>query len=217
MAEPSEADRLRSSRARLVRADDDDRRAIERDLHAGLQQQLVALGVNIQLAQLLAGSEDGELGALLRELEGEARSALDETRRLAARIHPSLVDARGLVAAIRTAAAAAEVPTRIEGGAGELPGSVAAVVYLCCVEALRNVAAHAGSGAQAKVVLRREGDAVQFEVRDDGAGFEVGREERTGLDRMQARLESLGGSLQVESEAGRGTRIAGVVYSASAR
>src|SRR6476646_2580209 len=185
MAEPSEADRLRSSRARLVRADDDDRRAIERDLHAGLQQQLVALGVNIQLAQLLAGSEDAELGALLRELEGEARSALDETRRLAARIHPSLVDARGLVAAIRTAAAAAEVPTRIEGGAGELPGSVAAVVYLCCVEALRNVAAHAGSGAQATVVLRREGDVVQFEVRDDGAGFEAGRE-RTGLDRMQA-------------------------------
>jgi signal transduction histidine kinase len=108
------------------------------------------------------------------------------------------------------------VPTRIEGGAGDLPASVAVVVYLCCVEALRNVAAHAGGGAQATVVLRREDDAVHFEVSDDGAGFDVGRE-RTGLDRVQARVESLGGSLRVESEPGRGTRIAGRVYSASAR
>jgi signal transduction histidine kinase len=216
MRERSEADELRASRARLVRADDDDRAAIERDLHGGLQQQLVALGVNLQLAQVLAGDEGGELRALLRELEGEARGALEEARRLAGRIHPSLVDARGLVASLRAAAATVEVPTRIDGDVGDLPASAAAVVYLCCVEALRNVAAHAGRGASATVVLRREGDAVHFEVEDDGAGFDV-RCERTGLDRVQARVESLGGSLQVESEPGRGTRLSGTIYSPSAR
>jgi signal transduction histidine kinase len=208
-----ELDALRASRARLVRADDDERRAIERDLHDGLQQQLVALGVNLQLAQLLTREEHGELRALLEELEGGAREALAEARRLAARVHPSLLDGRGLVGALR---AAAEVPTVIEGSAGELPQAVAEVVYLCCVEALRNVAAHAGAGAQAKVVLGRDGDAVRFEVADDGVGFDVGRE-RTGLDRARVRAESLGGSLDVDSEPGRGTRVTGVVYSASAR
>jgi len=208
-----DADGLRASRARLVRADDDERRAIERDLHDGLQQQLVALGVNLQLAQLLTREEDGELRALLEELAAGAREALDDARRLAARIHPSLLDGRGLVGALR---AAAEVPTVIEGSAGELSPEVAAVVYLCCLEALRNVAAHAGAGAQAKISLARDGDEVRFEIIDDGAGFDVGRE-RTGLDRARVRTESLGGSLEVESERGRGTRVVGLVYSASAR
>jgi signal transduction histidine kinase len=90
------------------------------------------------------------------------------------------------------------------------------VVYLCCREALANVARHAGPGAQARIVLSRDGDAVHFEVVDDGAGFDV-RRERTGLDRLQVRVESLGGRLQVESEPGRGTRVAATVYSASAR
>ena len=208
-----DADAVRASRSRLVRADDDDRRAIERDLHDGLQQQLVALGVNLQLAQLLTREEDGELRGLLEELAAVAGEALDEARRLAARIHPSLLDARGLVGALR---AAAEVPTVIEGNVGELSPEVTAVVYLCCVEALRNVAAHAGAGAQARISLARDGDVVRFEVTDDGAGFDVGRE-RTGLDRARVRTESLGGSLEVESEPGRGTRVRGLVYSASAR
>ena len=208
-----ELDALRASRARLVRADDDERRAIERDLHDGLQQQLVALGVNLQLAQLLVREEDGELRGLLEELAAGAREALDDARRLAARIHPSLLDGRGLVGALR---AAAEVPTVIEGSPGELSPEVAAVVYLCCVEALRNVATHAGDGAQARVVLGRAGDAVLFEVADDGAGFDAGCE-CTGLDRARVRAESLGGSLAVESEPGRGTRVKGLVYSASAR
>jgi signal transduction histidine kinase len=216
MQDPDDLDALRASRARLVRADDDDRRAIERDLHDGLQQQLVALGVNLQLAQQLLRDEDRELRVLLAELQGGAGEALDEARRLAARIHPSLLDGRGLVGALRAAAAEAEVPTSIEGSAGELPPGVAAVVYLCCLEALRNVAAHAGAGAQARIVLGRDGDAVRFEVADDGAGFDAGRR-RTGLDRARVRAESLGGSLEVESEPGRGTRVAGIVYSASAR
>jgi len=216
MHDVDDLDALRSSRARLVRADDDDRRAIERDLHDGLQQQLVALGVSLQLAQQLTRAEDGELRLLLEELTGHAREALDEARRLSARIHPSLLDGRGLVGALRAAAAAAEVPTTIEGNPGELPPAAAAVVYLCCVEALRNVAAHAGSGAQAKIALGREGDAVRFEVADDGAGFDIARE-RTGLDRARVRAESLGGCLDVQSEPGRGTRITGLVYSPSAR
>jgi signal transduction histidine kinase len=216
MTERSEADQLRASRARIVRADDQDRRSIERDLHDGLQQQLVALGVNIQVAQQLAYSESDELRALLQELEREARDALDESRHLAQRIHPSLLDGRGLVGALRAAAASAEVRTRIEGGAGELSAELAAVVYLCCLEALRNTAEHAGSGAQATIVLGREGDTVLFEVRDDGAGFGP-THELTGLDRVRARIESLGGRLTVESEPGAGTRVAGVLYSASAR
>jgi signal transduction histidine kinase len=208
-----DADAVRASRSRLVRADDDDRRAIERDLHDGLQQQLVALGVNLQLAQLLTREEDGELRGLLEELAAGAREALDEARRLAARIHPSVLGGRGLVGALR---AAAEVPTVIEGNAGELSPEVTAVVYLCCVEALRNVAAHAGPGAQARISLGRDGDVVRFEVADDGPGFDIGRE-RTGLDRARVRAESLGGSLEVESQPGRGTRVRGLVYSASAR
>jgi len=216
MTERTEAEQLRASRARIVRADDEDRQSIERDLHDGLQQQLVALGVGIQVAQQLAHSESDELRALLQELERQLRDALDEARRLAQRIHPSLLDGRGLVGALRAAAASAEVRTRIEGAAGELSAELAGVVYLCCLEALRNTAEHAGSGAQVTIVLGREGDTVLFEVRDDGAGFGP-THELTGLDRVRARIESLGGRLTVESEPGAGTRVAGVLYSASAR
>jgi signal transduction histidine kinase len=214
--ERSEADELRASRARLVRADDEDRRAIERDLHDGLQQQLVAIGVNLQLALQLASEEDSKLRGVLHELEALASDALDDARRLAERIHPSVLDGRGLIGALRFAADSVGVPTVIEGAAGELSPSVAVVVVLCCREALANVAQHAGPDAQATIVLRRDGDALSFEVSDDGAGFELGRD-WTGLHRLQVRVESLGGSLQVESEPGRGTRIAGTVYSASAR
>lgn len=216
MSERSEAEELRASRARLVRAEDEERRAIERDLHDGLQQQLVAIGVNLQLAQQLAPADTADLRAVLEELEAIARDALDDARQLAARIHPAVLDGRGLIGALRVAADALGVPTVIEGAAGPLSPSVAVVVFLCCREALANVGRHAGPGAHATIVLHRDGDAVRFQVTDDGAGFDVERE-RTGLDRLQVRVESLGGDLQVESHPGRGTRITATVYSASAR
>jgi signal transduction histidine kinase len=201
-------ERLRA--ARLVAAADADRRTFERKLHDGVQQELVALVVNLQLARELCATDPEAAGVLLDQVGRDTRVALDELRRLATEIYPSLLDPGGLVVALRSAAADAGVVARVDAdvSSGWDP-EVVTTVYFCCLEALQNAAHHAGSGAKTTVSVHREAAAVVFEVADDGVGFAQSQPTEGGLGRMVDRVRALGGRLEIESEPGHGTRVRG--------
>jgi signal transduction histidine kinase len=201
-------ERLRA--ARLVAAADADRRAFERKLHDGVQQELVALVVNLQLARELCATDPNAAGVLLDQVGRDTRVALDGLRRLATEIYPPHLDAGGLVVALRSAAADAGIVARVDadvisGGDPE----VVTTVYFCCLEALQNAAQHAGSGAKTTVSVHREAAAVVFEVADDGDGFAPTQRTEGGLGRIVDRVGALGGRLEIESEPGHGTRVRG--------
>ena len=208
-----EVEELRASRGRLLVAADAERRRVERELHDGAQQHLVALAVNLQLARELTDSDPAAAKGLLDEMRRDVREALEAVRVLAQGIYPPLLLDRGLAEALRGAASAAEIPTRVEAtGLGQYRPEVEATVYFCCREALRNAAQHGGADAQASVRAWHDDGALVFEVLDDGAGFE----QRTtnpamGLTNMSDRLGALGGRLEISSEPGRGTRVSGTI------
>jgi signal transduction histidine kinase len=186
---------LRASRERLVLAADADRRAIERALHDGVHQRLIALAVNLQLARTLADGDPDEAKALLDEMGRDVQQALTEVALLAQRINPPLLEARGLGAALRAAATSAGIPVSVEVSAtASYPPEVVSTVYLCCLEALE----HAGAGAT--VVVRDEDGAIAFEVDTDGDA---------GLDRLCDRVEALGGQLTIGSAPDGGTHVSG--------
>jgi signal transduction histidine kinase len=202
-----------ASRARVVSAADAERRRIERDLHDGAQQQLVALCANLRLARELAGSDPVQATALLEELGNDIEAALEELRELAHGIYPPLLADRGLPEALSAVGRRAPVHTRVEAeGIDRYPPQVESTVYFCCLEALQNVGKHAGEAASATVrVWEKEGGLV-FEVSDDGAGFDQAAVVRgAGLTNMTDRLGAIGGTLRVESDPGRGTRVTGAI------
>ena len=201
-------ERLRA--ARLVAAADAERRTFERKLHDGVQQELVALVVNLQLARELCATDPNAAGVLLDQIGRDTRVALDGLRRLATEIYPPLLDAVGLVVALRSAAADAGIVARVDAdvSSGWDP-EVVRTVYFCCLEALQNAAQHAGSGAKTTVSVHREEAAVVFEVADDGDGFALSQPTEGGLRRMVDRVVALGGRLEIESEPGHGTRVRG--------
>jgi signal transduction histidine kinase len=204
---------VRRSRARVVAAADAGRRQIERELHDGPQQRLVALSVELQRARLLVTDGPPELVALLEALLAEVRAALAELRELAERIYPPLLEGQALAAGLRAVAARASVQVEVEAKPlGSFPDAVAAAVHLCCVDAIENAVVHAGSDARVHVVLRRDADGVRFEVTDDGAGFDPAvTPQGAGLAQISDRVESLGGRLVVESSPGGGTRVTGLI------
>jgi signal transduction histidine kinase len=208
-----QADELRASRARVVAAADAERRRIERDLHDGAQQHLVALAVNLRLARELADSDPAGARAVLEELAGDVHDALEEIRDLAHGIYPQLLVDRGLSEGLRAALSRAPVRARLETSAiGRYRPEVEATVYFCCLEALQNVGKHAGGDARATLRVWEEQGGLHFEVADDGAGFDPRIEARgSGLTNMSDRLGALGGRLSVASAPGDGTRIAGAV------
>ena len=203
---------LHASRARILAAADDERRRIERDLHDGGQQRLVALRIRLEMAQDLMGESPARAREMLRRLGDDVEAALNELRSLAAGVYPSLLAARGLTAAIRTAAIESPVPARVRvDGADRYPSEVETAAYFCCVEALQNVAKHAPEATSVEISVRRNGD-LRFEVSDDGPGFDtqnghVGK----GLVNMRDRLAALGGNLEISSAAGQGTSVVGTV------
>jgi signal transduction histidine kinase len=207
------ADELRASRARVVAAADAERRRIERDLHDGAQQHLVALAVNLRLARELAESDPVGARALLEELADDVHEALEEIRNLAHGIYPQLLVDRGLDEALRAAVSRAPVRARLDTGTiGRYRPDVEATVYFCCLEALQNVGKHAGPDARATVRVWEEQGALRFEVADDGAGFDPQTgPQGSGLTNMSDRLGALGGRLLVSSAPGDGTRVAGAV------
>ena len=160
---------------------------------------MVALAVNLQLAGQSADADPAAAKALLDEMGRDVQQALDETRQLAQRIYPTQLEAGGLAAALRSAAASAGIRASLDVAAGaRFPPELAAAVYWCCLEALE----HAGAGARATVTVREVGGTVAFEVVVAGAGSDA------GLDRLPDRVEALGGRLAIRSDRG-GTRISG--------
>ena len=203
---------LRASRQRLVKAQDEERRRLERNIHDGAQQQLVALAIKLNLAESLVGKDPRRAEDLLAELKAETQEALQDLRDLARGIYPPLLADKGLAAALESQARKSPVPVTIESdGIGRYPQEVESAVYFCCLEALQNVAKYAEANS---VTVRLEtGDGkLTFEVTDDGGGFDPTHTAYgMGLQGMADRLDALGGSLQVRSAPEEGTTIVGRV------
>jgi signal transduction histidine kinase len=203
---------LRASRQRLVAAQDEERRRIERDIHDGAQQQLVALAVQLKLARTMMDRDPAKAGPMLDGLQAAATTALEDLRDLARGIYPPLLADKGLTAALEAQARKGALPVRVSSeGVGRYAQEVEATVYFCSLEALNNVAKYAGA-TLAEIHLAQENGDLSFTVHDDGAGFDPAvTGYGTGLHGMADRLDAIGGDLLVDSAPGRGTTVSGRV------
>jgi signal transduction histidine kinase len=201
---------LRASRQRLVSAQDEERRRLERNLHDGAQQHLVALKVKLGLAEMLLGRDQERARVTLDQLKADADDALDTLRDLARGIYPSLLADKGLGAALASQARKATVTVTIDAdGIGRYSQDVEAAVYFAVLEALQNVQKYAGA-SRSLIRLREDSGALHFSVDDDGRGFDVATTPTgTGLVNMGDRVDALGGQLEVTSTIGTGTSVAG--------
>ncbi|HEY7925827.1 MAG TPA: sensor histidine kinase [Candidatus Dormibacteraeota bacterium] len=210
---------LRASRQRLVSAQDEERRRLERNLHDGAQQHLVALKVKLGLAEMLMGRDHDKAMLTIDQLKSDADDALDTLRDLARGIYPPLLADKGLGAALESQGRKATVPVTVDAdGIGRYSQDVEAAVYFSVLEALQNVQKYAAA-SRVRIRLRADGGELHFSVDDDGRGFEVGATRKgSGLINMGDRLDAVGGQLQVSSTIGSGTSIAGrvTVYVAAA-
>jgi signal transduction histidine kinase len=207
-----QAEELRASRSRIVAASDAARREIERNLHDGAQQHLVALAVNLRLARQLAEQDPDTSKAMLDQLGHDLQEAVQQLRDLAHGIYPPLLMDRGLVEALRAAAGRAALPTDVEAEElGRFTPEVEAAVYFCCLEALQNAGKHAGEGASAIIKVSTEEGALLFEVADNGAGFDPSARPNLGAGfvNMSDRVGAIGGSLKVQAAPGKGAKISG--------
>ena len=200
---------LRASRARIVTAADEARRQLERNLHDGAQQRLVALSLSLRLAQSKVVADPAAAEAVLEGAREELAAALDDLRELARGIHPAVLTDRGLTAAIETLAARSPVPVEVEAPEEELPDAVEAAAYYVVAEALANVIKYA-SATVVKVRVSCKDGHVEVEVCDDGVGG-ADPSEGSGLSGLADRVEALGGSLEVRSPPGAGTCVAAVI------
>jgi signal transduction histidine kinase len=202
------ADELRASRQRLVDAQDEARRLLERDIHDGAQQHLVALAVNLRLAHTLSSISADEAERLLAEQRRAAGEAIATIDRLSQGIYPPMLTEGGLDAALRSALDKAVIPVHIEStGVRRYSGDLEAAAYFCTLEAVQNAVKHSGTPV-VRVTLVGKPDRLLISVEDDGAGFgQVGTAEGDGLVNMRDRVESVGGALTVTSTLGLGTSI----------
>jgi signal transduction histidine kinase len=201
---------LSNSRQRLVRAQDEERRRLERDLHDGAQRHLIAIKIKLELAQTLTVTSPREAKAALTELKADADEALETLRDLARGIYPPLLADKGLVVALESQARKATVVISVAAeDVGRYAQDVEATVYFCVLEALQNVQKYSKAST---VVVRLHGDGsrLSFEVTDDGTGFDTSTVRRgAGLTNMVDRVEALGGGVEVTSVPGAGTRVHG--------
>ena len=202
---------LRDSRARLAAASDRERRIIERDLHDGPQQALVALSV--QLALAAEGTADAELRRRLSDFGEDLDHAIEELRDLAHGIYPSALVDLGLVPSLRSVAAHAGRNIDVSGdGVGRYPAELESALYYCCREALQNALKHAGSRASISIQLSDGNEELRFEVRDDGTGFDPAAPRHgSGLRNMEDRIGALDGIIRFVSAPGQGTVVFGSV------
>ena len=203
---------LRAYRQRIVAAQGEERRRLERNIHDGAQQHLVALAVKLRLARSLVSKDAGRSKALLAELQDEAAEALETLRNLARGIYPPLLAEGGLLAALTAQGRRVGVPTKIEAAeVGRYPSEVEAAVYFCCLEALQNVSKYS-SASVATVGIGPSGGGLEFTIADDGIGFDPNDvRQGIGLQNMKDRVEALGGRLDVVSSPGKGTTVTGWV------
>jgi signal transduction histidine kinase len=205
----AQLEEVRASRARIVAAGDEERRRLERDLHDGAQQRLLALGLALQLARSELPERTASADELLAEAEQELHEALDELRELARGIHPAILTDGGLAPALRTLAERVPLPVDVEAVERRLPPAVETAAYFIVSEALANVVKHAHA-THARVTLRAEDETATVTVEDDGVGG-ADAAHGSGLRGLQDRTQTLGGRLSVESAPGAGTRVQAVL------
>jgi signal transduction histidine kinase len=199
-------DHLHDARQRIIAAADEERRRIERDLHDGAQQRMVAVAVTLGLAEARMNSDPDAAAKLIAEAREEAQLAVKELRELARGIHPALLSDRGLGPALEALAARAPVPVRISGVPSQpLRPPVEAAAYFVTAEALTNVAKYAHAN-EASVALCVENERLSVEVRDDGVGG-ADPASGTGLRGLRDRVDALHGDLQIDSPPGGGTSL----------
>jgi signal transduction histidine kinase len=202
---------LRAAQRRVAAAGDAERRRIERDLHDGAQQRLMALRLELGLLQEHVTDDPGRATQTLRGLRLELDEALEELRELAHGLYPPLLASDGLEAALAATARRSAIPVTIEAsGMTRVPRSIESTVYFCCLEALQNATKHAGPGVRAAIELRMDDRSLSFAVRDDGCGFDPDvRRPGYGLVNLRDRLNALGGDASVTSSWDEGTTVRG--------
>ena len=203
---------LRESRVRLVDAQDAARHRLERDIHDGAQQHLVALAVNLRLAATLASSAPERAEPLLAAQEEAAVEAMSTLVQLSRGIYPPLLEEAGVAAALRAAAPETGVVVA-EHDVGRYPPGVEAAAFFCCLEAIQNAAKHAGASS-VRVDVEGRPDELTLTVTDDGSGFDPSRVTAgTGLANMRDRVDSAGGTMELVSTPGQGTRLRATIPS----
>jgi signal transduction histidine kinase len=202
------AEELRASRRRLVDVQDERRRVLERDIHDGAQQHLVALAVNLRLAQTLTSRAPLRAQQLLDAQRTAASDAIETLTQLSRGIYPPLLARHGLASALEAAAATSPVPVDVSAhDIGRYPAHLEAAAYFTCLEAVQNAVKHSGA-ATIQVVLEGSPEALALTVSDDGSGFDAEASTTgAGLANLRDRVESVGGTLRTDSARGRGTRV----------
>jgi signal transduction histidine kinase len=204
------AGELQASRLRIVQAHDAERRRLERNIHDGAQQHLVALAVKLRLAGATAAKDPERAADQLTGLREQTDLALTTLLDLATGIYPSVLEEQGIGAALAEQGRAAGVPVSVDSdGVDRLPLEIEAAVYFVCLEAMQNAAKYA-RGAGVRVHLARDDDALSFRVEDDGVGFDATEmQSGTGLQNMRDRLAAFGGDVAITSTPGAGTTVSG--------
>jgi signal transduction histidine kinase len=208
----SQALRLRESRQRIVAAQDAERRRLERNIHDGAQQHLVALAVKLRLTSTLAKKDTSRAIKSIDELRRQTKDALETLATLAAGLNPPVLRERGIAAGLASQAGKDGKPVEVvDAGISRYSEDLEAAVYFCCQEAIQNAVKHA-QAAHIQVHLAEERGLLRFEVRDDGSGFDPASASRgAGMQNMADRIAAAGGSLTVDSTPGRGTAVRGLV------
>jgi signal transduction histidine kinase len=203
---------LRASRERLVTAQDVERRRLERNIHDGAQQNLVALKIKLTLARQISQKHPEKIGALLEELSAEADETLNTLRELARGIYPPLLAEKGLPTALEAQGRRSPIPVELSTeGAGRYRADLEAAIYFCCLEALQNAAKYSAA-SRVQIQLSQQNGSLVFAVKDDGRGYDAAQVKRgAGLQNMVDRIEALGGTLEINSALGAGTVVTGRV------
>jgi signal transduction histidine kinase len=203
-------DELTVSRQRLVTAQDTERRRIERNLHDGAQQELIALKLKLGLAQGLAECDPKQTSDMLESLVTDVSNAVETLRELARGIYPAALADFGLAAALRAQAGRSPLQVEVHAGAvGRYPAEVEAAVYFCCLEALQNAVKHA-QAARLVITIREADGQLCFDAVDDGQGIDVSRARGgSGIQNMADRMAVLAGTFDLRAEPGGGTRVSG--------
>jgi len=203
------------SLAHVVDFADRQREMLERDIHDGVQQRLVAVRIRLALATELAPG-DARVRTLLGEIGDNLDEAIDELREVANGIHPQVLTDHGLVAALKQVARGAAGAVAVTStGLTRQPAELELAIYYCCREAIQNASKHGGPSVSISICLHDEANGVGFEVSDDGPGFDVAEAAaaRRGLQHMRDRMAVVGGRLSIDSQRGVGTVVSGAVPS----
>jgi signal transduction histidine kinase len=199
------------SLARIVEAFDRQRQMLERDLHDGVQQRLVAVRIQLELAAELAGG-DALVHEMLDHIGESVDAAIAELHALVHGIYPHVLSDHGVVAGLKQVARGAGTAVSVRGRVGRQPAQLESAIYYCCREAIQNASKHGGRATQIVVSLREDAHTIYFEVADDGPGFDLSaRSGGKGLQHMRDRICAVGGELSIVSPEGGGTVVAGSI------